>query len=137
MGKKVLIASLFIAGFSLFFYPFISHWFKTKTHYEVMSTYDETLEEMTEEGLEKELEKAREHNEEIHANGIPLLDPFSDEAEDEANVSYFNMLQIDETMGHLEIPSINVHLPIYHGIRSEEHTSELQSRGHLVCRLLL
>src|SRR5437870_10456873 len=24
-----------------------------------------------------------------------------------------------------------------HGVRSEEHTSELQSRGHLVCRLLL
>src|SRR5690625_356246 len=113
MGKKVLIASLFIAGFSLFFYPFISHWFKTKTHYEVMSTYDETLEEMTEEGLEKELEKAREHNEEIHANGIPLLDPFSDEAEDEANVSYFNMLQIDETMRNLEILSINKHLQIY------------------------
>src|SRR5207253_9919460 len=25
----------------------------------------------------------------------------------------------------------------YHDVRSEEHTSELQSRGHLVCRLLL
>src|SRR5437870_10032803 len=25
----------------------------------------------------------------------------------------------------------------YHSNRSEEHTSELQSRGHLVCRLLL
>src|SRR5690625_6755874 len=25
----------------------------------------------------------------------------------------------------------------YRGVRSEEHTSELQSRGHLVCRLLL
>src|SRR5690625_5682314 len=25
----------------------------------------------------------------------------------------------------------------YLGFRSEEHTSELQSRGHLVCRLLL
>src|SRR5690625_6608752 len=24
-----------------------------------------------------------------------------------------------------------------HDVRSEEHTSELQSRGHLVCRLLL
>src|SRR5439155_26839821 len=24
-----------------------------------------------------------------------------------------------------------------HSVRSEEHTSELQSRGHLVCRLLL
>src|SRR5690625_5761515 len=27
--------------------------------------------------------------------------------------------------------------PIYNEDRSEEHTSELQSRGHLVCRLLL
>src|SRR5690625_6311871 len=26
--------------------------------------------------------------------------------------------------------------PIKGGLRSEEHTSELQSRGHLVCRLL-
>src|SRR5690625_6520997 len=26
---------------------------------------------------------------------------------------------------------------ILQGVRSEEHTSELQSRGHLVCRLLL
>src|SRR5690625_5874443 len=27
--------------------------------------------------------------------------------------------------------------PVNAGARSEEHTSELQSRGHLVCRLLL
>src|SRR5690625_5361449 len=29
------------------------------------------------------------------------------------------------------------HDPRWHRMRSEEHTSELQSRGHLVCRLLL
>src|SRR5439155_17448337 len=28
-------------------------------------------------------------------------------------------------------------LDVMIGVRSEEHTSELQSRGHLVCRLLL
>src|SRR5207253_11382632 len=28
-------------------------------------------------------------------------------------------------------------LPLLRASRSEEHTSELQSRGHLVCRLLL
>src|SRR5690606_42029121 len=27
--------------------------------------------------------------------------------------------------------------PVVHGLRSEEHTSELQSRENLVCRLLL
>src|SRR5690625_3697972 len=31
----------------------------------------------------------------------------------------------------------NVVIPLYEHERSEEHTSELQSRGHLVCRLLL
>src|SRR5690625_6331590 len=30
-----------------------------------------------------------------------------------------------------------VHKPVEFQLRSEEHTSELQSRGHLVCRLLL
>src|SRR5690554_7700445 len=33
--------------------------------------------------------------------------------------------------GHTILPLRN------HGVRSEEHTSELQSRPHLVCRLLL
>src|SRR5690625_6043335 len=32
---------------------------------------------------------------------------------------------------------ISATLRVLVGIRSEEHTSELQSRGHLVCRLLL
>src|SRR5690625_6448159 len=34
---------------------------------------------------------------------------------------------------------VNTGYPVFHAgpFRSEEHTSELQSRGHLVCRLLL
>src|SRR5690625_6250611 len=38
------------------------------------------------------------------------------------------------------VPSLSKHQgdgSIPHHARSEEHTSELQSRGHLVCRLLL
>src|SRR5437870_12937997 len=38
------------------------------------------------------------------------------------------------------VPGPCTHRPSHHespGTRSEEHTSELQSRGHLVCRLLL
>src|SRR5690625_5314431 len=36
-----------------------------------------------------------------------------------------------------ELTSISSFLLIAFWFRSEEHTSELQSRGHLVCRLLL
>src|SRR5690625_3468743 len=32
---------------------------------------------------------------------------------------------------------VRVQEPVEDKVRSEEHTSELQSRGHLVCRLLL
>src|SRR5690625_6292609 len=46
---------------------------------------------------------------------------------DEREKSSYNMEPGDK---------IDIHLPIPRP-RSEEHTSELQSRGHLVCRLLL
>src|SRR5690625_6993655 len=36
----------------------------------------------------------------------------------------YGYVRMDKRFGHLELPEI----------RSEEHTSELQSRGHLVCR---
>src|SRR5437660_12216957 len=39
------------------------------------------------------------------------------------------------TLKKLHISSVR--LVVLIGARSEEHTSELQSRGHLVCRLLL
>src|SRR5690625_5621517 len=41
---------------------------------------------------------------------------------------------------HSDVVSTTVHKTLggpRSGMRSEEHTSELQSRGHLVCRLLL
>src|SRR5690625_6881242 len=49
-----------------------------------------------------------------------------------------SMLKVSEHMSHLsdELYALMGSLPAVH-IRSEEHTSELQSRGHLVCRLLL
>src|SRR5690625_6351230 len=34
-------------------------------------------------------------------------------------------------------PTVSTNIAAHLGTRSEEHTSELQSRGHLVCRLLL
>src|SRR5439155_12545949 len=47
-----------------------------------------------------------------------------------------------DAVGSGEVPGIVVVVGrgddiVYRRARSEEHTSELQSRGHLVCRLLL
>src|SRR5437870_7388753 len=56
-----------------------------------------------------------------HGNGTQAL------VERDPSIRYVSMHQYPWYPGILE-----------HGhVRSEEHTSELQSRGHLVCRLLL
>src|SRR5438874_8323959 len=40
-------------------------------------------------------------------------------------------------LAHWSIPSVTTNASGYGSLRSEEHTSELQSRRELVCRLLL
>src|SRR6266498_2371851 len=47
-------------------------------------------------------------------------------------VESFQTLGVDERFDWGDLPGV---IPM--GLRSEEHTSELQSRPHLVCRLLL
>src|SRR5436305_8177362 len=50
-----------------------------------------------------------------------------DELKDGGSIIWFNTIKAVKSLNHImEPPS-----------RSEEHTSELQSRPHLVCRLLL
>src|SRR5690625_3772475 len=51
---------------------------------------------------------------------------------------FLDIIRKEANKEHLfaEITSKN-DVPTAAGFRSEEHTSELQSRGHLVCRLLL
>lgn len=124
MGRKIAILFLFIAGISLFFYPIVSHWLKTQVHYKVMRKYDEEVAKMSEEDRLLQLKKAEEYNEKISSHQKPIEDPFSTEEEQEGFVGYFNMLQIGEAMAQIEIPSINVHLPIYHGV-----SEKVLSRG--------
>src|SRR5690554_8098683 len=43
----------------------------------------------------------------------------------------------EDLVGMGSIPNVNLYLGLGKDTRSEEHTFELQSRPHLVCRLLL
>src|SRR5690625_6866949 len=71
---------------------------------------------------------------------------------DRLDIKFFSYTENQFYHGVFELPyerilslfsegSLNKEDPTYYrimvGVRSEEHTSELQSRGHLVCRLLL
>lgn len=127
---KFVIPAVFIIGMLIFFYPIIGNWLSTKDHYTVITKHNEALAEMSEAEKQQEKAKAAEYNETLTEEEIPIVDPFSEdyEEEEETITGYHNVLDIGETMGSIEIPSINVELPIYHGI-SEEVLS--QGIGHM------
>ena len=78
----------------------------------------------------KKLEKAREYNRKLLGN-VVLTDPFDTDAVERQNEDYDNLLNIagDGVMGAVEIPSIDVYLPIYHGTDSKALE---KGAGHLL-----
>ena len=99
----------------------ISNWVNSKKHHTVISKHNEVLEQMSKADKEEERKNAEKYNESLSESAIPIEDPFADNASSDnvMDSSYFNVLNIGETMGSIEIPSINVNLPIYHGISDD------------------
>lgn len=130
---KYVIPIMFIIGILIFFYPLIGNWLSTKDQYTVISRHNEVLAKMSEEKKNEERSKAKEYNDSLIGSEVPILDPFTDMTNDNSlvndeNSGYYNVLDIGETMGSIEIPSIDVNLPIYHGV-GEEVLS--QGIGHM------
>lgn len=127
--RKMVIPIIFIAGMLIFFYPIVGNWLSTKDHYTVMSKHNEVLAQMSAEEKAQEKKKAEEYNKSLTEAAIPITDPFAEDKEDEQTVTgYYNVLDIGETIGSIEIPSISVKLPIYHGV-GEDVLS--QGVGHM------
>lgn len=101
----------------VFSYPIISNWISTKEHHTVISNHNEQLKQMTEAEKAAEQERVKEHNNALKEDAMPITDPFAEDAgNDDEQAGYYNVLNIGETMGSIEIPSLNVDLPIYHGV---------------------
>lgn len=128
--KKVILICIFILGLGLVLYPIVSNMVATTAYQKKIKGYDQAIEEMDYKSLSKEKEKVNKHNKELSKSNLNFIDPFSkNEAEEDiVKVSYYDVLNIGEVIGSVEIPKINVKIPIYHGT-SEEVLSK--GAGHL------
>src|SRR5690554_7337846 len=66
-------------------------------------------------------------------DALPISDAEAIAEKEQADAAYYRRLMREVAAALL----LGVPLMLYGLVRSEEHTSELQSRPHLVCRLLL
>lgn len=135
MKKKIstiTISIMFLAGLSLLLYPFVSDQWNTYRQKRLISSYDEQIVEKEEAGeidYDSEWEKANAYNEVLLPSILP--DSFAvAEASEEEDKEYMSSLNLngDGMMGYVEIPKINVKVPVYH--TTEEEVLE-RAAGHL------
>lgn len=114
---RFLMILIFITGLGILLYPIISNLLMNIFQTTAIQEYNYTVEQMQQDKIEEILSEARVYNEQFK-NTI-VVDPFSQEAESSVNSEYNEILNIDGTMGYIEIPKINVNLPIFHGTSEE------------------
>ena len=114
---KVGLVLIFTLGLGILLYPIVSNLLMNIFQTTAIKEYNYTVEQMKQDRIEEILSEARIYNEQFK-NTI-VVDPFSQEAENNKNSEYNEILNIDGTMGYLEIPKINVNLPIFNGTSEE------------------
>ena len=114
---RIGLILIFITGLGILLYPTISNLLMNIFQTTAIQQYNYTVEQMQQDKIEEILSEARVYNEQFK-NTI-VVDPFSQEAESSVNSEYNEILNIDGTMGYIEIPKIDVNLPIFHGTSEE------------------
>lgn len=128
MKKKYLIL-LFVLGLSIFLYPIISNKFATTSYQDIIKKYNDEILDVDKSVIDNEKEKVEKHNKELLSSSLNFSDPFtSDKEEKKDNISYYDALSLGEIIASVEIPKINVEIPIYHGTSSNVLS---KGAGHL------
>ena len=131
MGKKILplmlAGCIFLGGCALLAYPKVSQWLNERHQSEVIADYSNAVDGLDDAEAQRELKRAKDYNDQL-TESVGLADPFENKLEE--NDQYPTLLNFtaEGVMGYIEIPKINVLLPIYHGVSSGVLS---QGIGHL------
>ena len=129
--SKLMIGIIFLAGLSLLLYPFVANQWNNYRQKQLISSYEQTVSQKEESNgidYDAELKKAEAYNEALLPSILP--DSFAIADASEEDQTYMNTLNIagDEMMGIVEIPKIDIKLPIYHTTKEDVLK---QAAGHL------
>ncbi len=111
-ATTILLVIIFTLGLGMLLYPSVSDWWNSRHQSRAIATYTEAVSVLEENEVESIMKTAIEYNELVSAKiGNQFLT-------DEDLQMYNNALDISGTgvMAYIEIPTINVSLPVYHGV---------------------
>ena len=121
----IAIILIFLIGVSILLYPLVSsainnYYMRNEAEIKVEQAAKQPKPE-----IEKLFKEADKYNASL-INTVILTDPFDEEAYEKIGAHYEETFDVDGKglIGYIDIPKINVYLPIYHGV-----SSEVLSRG--------
>ena len=121
MGKRaiplILAGCIFLGGCALLAYPKVSQWLNRLHQSEVIADYSSAVDGLDDEEAQRELTRAKNYNDQL-AETVALADPFETKFTENDQYSTLLNFTAEGVMGYIEIPKINVLLPIYHGVSS-------------------
>ena len=107
----ILLALVFLAGLGLLLYPTVSDYWNTLHQSRAIAEYTKKVAQMDEADYERQWAAARDYNQRL----LEKADRY--EMTEEERAEYESLLNISGNgiIGSVEIPSISVSLPFYHG----------------------
>ena len=109
--STILLLLVFIVGLSLLLYPSFADWWNSFHQTQAIATYSEQVADIDDEKYEEIWNAAWDYNQSLLKRTNSYL------LSDAQKAEYDSLLDVGGTgvMGYIEIPSIKVALPIYHG----------------------
>lgn len=116
LKRNLPFVLIFLVGLLIFAYPLISQkYYEIESGNEVVE-FRKQASNINEEEVNRKLSLAKAYNDTLDPSR--LADPFTEE-EKAGRAEYARMLEVNEMMGHVEIPRIGQDLPIYAGTSDE------------------
>lgn len=119
--RTMLIVLLFLSGLSLLLYPFVANKWNDYRQKQLLTTYEEVIEKEGDKiDYTSEWKRAHAYNEALLPSILP--DSFAiAAASEEPDEEYMACLNLagDGMMGYVEIPKIDIKIPIYHTVTTE------------------
>lgn len=115
----VLIILVFLTGIAIFLYPSVSNYLYEKSSSKAITEHEENISKISPETIAKEKEAVAKYNKSLFENAVVLTDPFDPDAYPITDGEYTELLAFDDVMAYIEIPAIDVYLPVYHGTKEE------------------
>ncbi len=108
---------IFIVGFLILLYPQVSRLYYRVQADQQVRNFDDEKKKLDDEEIKRRIELAKGYNDKL--NNVITEDPYEKEKQEEGVKNYAKMLELHEKIGHVQVPVIDVDIPVYAGTAEE------------------